>query len=190
MKKLTITLIILLSLIGCTQQQEPIKQTVNFQELVDIETTEPFIPIYDIPISEKLQEYTYELCDQYNLSYELVLAVIHTESSFIETANSGLCKGLMQISRSTGDWISEQIGIENFNPYNPEQNIAVGVWYLDYLRNYWLEQGADDETAFVLMLMSYNMGPTACRSYVKKYGLKNSYVQKVFDFKYELEKTG
>jgi len=192
-RKPIITLIIL-TLVGCSQPQEiepvPIEQPVSLQVPNEIEIVEPTIPIYDIPMSKGLQEYTYELCQYYALPYELVLAVMHTESRFIETANSGSSKGIMQISRGTGNWVSEQVGIRDFDPYDPKQNIAVGVWYLDYLRSYWWEQGCLDEDVFSLMLISYNMGPTACQNYVKKHGLESRYVDSVYKFKTKLEQGG
>ena len=190
MKKLIITLIIL-TLVGCSQPQiiepVPIEQTENLQVLNKIEIIEPSIPIYDIPMSKELQEYTYELCEYYCLPYELVLGVIHAESRFIETANSGSSKGIMQISRGTGNWVSEQVGIRDFDPYDPKQNIAVGVWYLDYLRSYWWEQGCLDEDVFSLMLISYNRGIQGCKNYIEKYGLENDYVTKVYEYKIKLE---
>lgn len=165
------------------------KQTANLR-ILNIEQNpkiEPIIPIYDIPMSPELQEYTYELCEYYCLPYELVLGVIHTESRFIETANSGSSQGIMQISRGTGNWVSEQVGIRDFDPYDPKQNIAVGVWYLDYLRSYWREQGCLNQDVFSLMLISYNRGITGCKNYVEKYGIENGYVTKVFDYKIMLE---
>jgi membrane-bound lytic murein transglycosylase MltF len=190
MKKLIITLIIL-TLTGCSQPQNiepvPIEQPANLQVLNEIEIVEPDIPIYDIPMSKELQEYTFELCREYNLSYELVLAVMHTESRFDPNADSGNSKGICQISRGTGDWVSEQAGIRDFDPYNPKHNIAVGIWYLDYLRSYWWEQGCLDQDVFSLMLISYNRGIQGCKNYVEKHGLNNDYVTKVYEYKTKLE---
>ncbi|TCX51958.1 MULTISPECIES: transglycosylase SLT domain-containing protein [unclassified Dehalobacter] len=165
-------MLLMLLLAGCTeakltQDQEAQKEVIEAQVQAMAEP-EKVYPIYDIPMPAELQKYTYDLCEEYRLSYELVLGVIYTESRFIETANSGSSQGLMQISRGTGGWVSEEVRIRDFDPFDPRQNIAVGVWYLNYLRDYWSNHGYSDEDTFSLMLISYNRGITGCKEYVKK----------------------
>lgn len=182
-----ILILVLIVLTGCTQPE--IAQTlpeIAESEIVEQESVKVY-PVYDIPMTEDLQQYTFDLCQEYNLSYELVLGVIHTESRFIETADSGSSRGIMQISRGTGDWVSEEVGIRDFDPYDPKQNITVGIYYLAYLRDYWTEQGYSDEDAFPRMLISYNRGVQGCKKYIEKYGIDNSYVDKVYELKIELE---
>lgn len=187
MKKLIITLIIL-TLVGCSQPQAiepvPIKQTVNPQVLNEIEIAEPSIPIYDIPMSAELQGYTYELCKYYALPYELVLAVIHTESRFDPNADSGSSKGLMQLNTNTYPALAKELGLE-IDPMNSVDNVTAGIYYLAKLRDAW--QGYSDEEVFSLMLISYNRGVQGCKDYVRKYGLDNIYVTKVYEYKIKLE---
>ena len=62
--------------------------------------------------------------------------------------------GLMQIMPETGEWIAGKIGIEDFNAEmleDPEVNIEMGVWYLDYLA-----ERFDGETDTVIA--AYNAG--------------------------------
>ena len=196
MKKLIFPILLMLLMLllsGCTEEKLAQAQEAQTREVVEITAPvepEKVYPIYDIAMSAELQKYTYDICEEYRLSYELVLGVIYTESRFIETANSASSQGLMQISRGTGGWVSEEVGIRAFDPFAPRQNIAVGVWYLNYLRDYWTSQGYSDEDTFNLMLISYNRGITGCREYVKKYGLDNEYVEKVYKFKTDLEQGG
>ena len=82
-----------------------------------------------------------DLVNEYSEKYEvdplLVLSVIKAESNFNKNAisNKG-AKGLMQIMDSTGEWISETLGIEDFSSeklLNPEVNVEFGCWYLNNL---------------------------------------------------------
>ncbi len=189
-KKLVFPMIFTLLLAGCAGPNIDRTQVAQARKVIDTGApvgTKKDYPIYDIAMPPELQQYTYDLCEEYRLSYELVLGVIHTESMFVETADSGSSRGLMQISRGTGGWVSREAGITDFDPYNPRQNIAVGVWYLNYLRDYWTGLGCSDEDTFNLMLISYNRGIAGCREYVQAHGLENEYVDKVYKFKTELE---
>src|SRR5690606_36348654 len=65
------------------------KPIENNAETVEI-MTEEIIPevveqeiiYYDIPLSEELQKFTYETCQEYDIEYELALAVMQLESDF------------------------------------------------------------------------------------------------------------
>lgn len=81
----------------------------------------------------------------------LVAAVIHTESEFDPDARSDQnAYGLMQILPETAEAISRQSGIRG-DFRDPQVNIRMGVWYLDYLK----ERYAGSER---LMLAAYNAG--------------------------------
>lgn len=74
--------------------------------------------------------------DKYDIPYELLAAVIYTESGFDEKAASGAgAVGLMQLMPSTAEEIAWRLGVE----YNedmltdPETNISYGSFYLRYL---------------------------------------------------------
>lgn len=141
--------------------------------------------IYDIPMSGQLQHYTYDLCQSHNLSFELVLGVIHTESRFDPKADSGSSKGLMQLNINTYPALANELNLDHFDPINPVDNITAGVYYLAKLRDTW--QGYSDEEVFSLMLISYNRGIQGCKKYVEKYGTENDYVTKVYEYKIMLE---
>lgn len=149
-----------------------------------------YFPVYDIPMDYELQKHTYQVCQKYNMSYELVLAVINKESSFRVNAVNKNSKGLMQLNSDTYPWIAKELGIDNFDPFNSKHNIRAGVWYLDYIRDYWLAEGYGDEDVFSLMLISYNRGINGCKQYISKYGLDNEYVNDIFDYKIYLEQKG
>lgn len=107
---------------------------------------------YIFPYEHKA--YVDKYSSEYNLDPLLVLSIMKTESGFNEKSESNKgAKGLMQIMDSTGTWISEEVGIYFFYPnmlYEPELNIRFGCWYLNNLR----EEFVDLD----LILAAYNAG--------------------------------
>lgn len=88
------------------------------------------------PYIELIEKYSQE----YGVEKELVAAVIKAESGFRSDAQSHAdAKGLMQITTDTGEWIANRLGedYDDENLYDPETNIRYGVYYLDYLINYY-----------------------------------------------------
>lgn len=194
MKAVIFILIILLTG-GCAAdnsvKEKTVVETTNIaQEIVIQEKEEEMkFPFYDIPMSYELQEYTFELCQEYDIAYELALGVIYVESRFKPDAKGASSIGLMQLNKNTYPWIAGELEINNFDPYNAKQNIHAGIYYLDYLRGYWIDKGYTDESAFSLMLISYNMGVSNCSKYVSKHGLDYGYVDKVYEYKTHLEQS-
>ena len=74
-----------------------------------------------------------------NLDPCLVMAVLKTESNFIEDAHSGKASGLMQLTDDTAYWVAERIGMDarNINLMNPRDNIKLGCYYMRYLIDYY-----------------------------------------------------
>ena len=87
---------------------------------------------------EDLKVYTRDLCEEYDVEYSRVLAIIWNASRFDASAtgyNSNGTKdyGLMQLNDVTFDFLNENIGIESMDElYNPETNILAGVTLLSY----------------------------------------------------------
>lgn len=79
--------------------------------------------------------------EKYNIDPFLIMSVIKAESNFKTDAVSNKnATGLMQITPSTAQWAAEQMGLEAFNKADlekPEINIQLGVWYVDYLLDYY-----------------------------------------------------
>lgn len=89
-----------------------------------------------------------------NLDPYFVLSVIMAESGFRTDATSHKnAMGLMQITEDTGQWIAEQMGLDDYTSdklYNDEYNIKMGCWYLNNLR----EEFGDVD----LFVAAYNAG--------------------------------
>ena len=110
------------------------------------------------------------------LDWELILAVIHTESGYYNFARSHVnALGLMQVLPSTGAEVAEQLGIEwngEATLFDPTRNIEIGSYYLGKL----YERYRDRDRA----LASYNWGPTAiARRLSRGKPLPVRYVRKV-----------
>ena len=117
--------------------------------------------------------YTWGLCEEYRVPYDVVKAVIHTESSWKHKAvsKSGAI-GLMQVKPSTSFAEFETPGSELYDPY---VNITVGVKYLARLH----ERFKDWNTT----LTAYSHGPTATVGFADAYIADNFYVKRVLSYK-------
>ena len=113
--------------------------------------------------------YINALCDEYGVDYEMVKAVIQTESSWDHKAVSiSDARGLMQIKPSTAKSEFRTPGKDLYDPY---VNITVGVKYLRQLH----DRFGDWNTA----LTGYSHGPTITDTYSKNYINSNFYVKKI-----------
>jgi len=77
---------------------------------------------------------------KYGIDPNWAISIMREESHFNPTILSrSKAHGLMQILPSTGKWIAGKLGIKGkFSPdslWNPDRNIAFGIWYLGYLRD-------------------------------------------------------
>lgn len=87
-----------------------------------------------------------------NVDYELIQAVVWTESKYRpEAVSSAGAVGLMQLMPATAQWCADVLGIEyqENNLTEPSYNIRLGVFYLNYLL-----QRFDEKDA----LAAYNAG--------------------------------
>ena len=93
----------------------------------------------------------------------VIEALIFTESSFREKAISPKgAMGLMQLMPDTIDWLYSK-GYEIDDPFDPESNISLGVYYFEYL----LKKFNYDYKAAII---SYNTGPYADSSVKNLHG--------------------
>lgn len=102
---------------------------------------------------------------RWDLPPALVLAIMHTESSFNPMARSAIpAFGLMQIvPQSAGRDVTEFLtGRQQLlSPdylYNPKQNIEAGSVYLHMLYNRYFDGVADEKSRWYLSIAAYNTG--------------------------------
>ena len=115
--------------------------------------------------------YIEALCWEYGVDYEMVKAVIQTESSWNHKAvsTSGAI-GLMQVLPSTAMSEFQTPKEDLFDPY---VNVTVGIKYLSKL-----DEHFDDLES---TLTAYSHGPTVTRKYSSRYISNNIYVKRVLN---------
>ena len=115
------------TLLSKAEPLEHENDTLPAELLTDNEESEVApVQLYDIPLSAELQQDIRELAERYEVSYELVLAVIMTESSGKADAvgDGGASVGLMQIQPK---WYSELIAETGLSVDKPIENVELGI---------------------------------------------------------------
>ena len=108
------------------------------------------------------------LAEEYDVNYNLIKAVITTESSWNVKARSRVkALGLMQIMKAC----ATDFKTPHSEMYDPYVNVTIGTMYLSKL----LKQFPDVETA----LVAYNEGPRHAKKYKDEYIYNSNYVTKV-----------
>ncbi len=111
--------------------------------------------LYEVLFPLQYKDIIDEYSSEYDIDAYLMMAMINTESDFDKEAVSPVgAKGLMQLTESTAKWIAEIVGDTDFvvdDLYDPETNIKMGSWYINYLKEKF------DTTE--LVLAAYNAGP-------------------------------
>lgn len=117
----------------------------------DAETKVEEVKYYDIPLSNDLQDYIFELSENRGLDPAIIIGIIYRESGYDSGAigDSGNSLGLMQIQpRWNGERMNELGCPDLLDPY---QNVAVGIdCFADYV---------DQSGSIEWSLMAYNGGP-------------------------------
>ena len=144
----------------------------EFSFMCPVETTEqqtepPFDGYEGIPMDRSLQVQIKELCDQYQISFELIMAVIKTESNFHTDSigDDGRSIGLMQIQPEWWQGTADDYGLDI---YEPIDNVELGIIILEaHLEN----QNGDLNKA----LKKYNTGNPDAESNVYVDAVMDSY---------------
>lgn len=135
--------------------------TIDFEIVAwEPEEADEEIEYYDVPLDEDIQEHIFATCEEYDVSPEIVIAVIERESQFDSATigDNGKSVGLMQIQSRWHQERMDRLGCNDLA--DPFQNITVGVDYLAEL------QANDPDVYWVLM--AYNGGPSYANKMAKK----------------------
>lgn len=138
--------------------------------------TEVFL--FDIPLSDSLQRYIYEICADEGVPVTLALAMIEHESGFNpEVISSTDDYGLMQINAINHEWLEEKYRVADF--LNPYQNAFCGITIIGS----YIEKYGDYGKA----LMAYNMGDYGAQKSWENGVTSSSYSTTILDLmqKYE-----
>ena len=124
-----------------------------YKSNVLVDTADVFL--FDVPLSDSLQRYIYEICADENVPITLVMAMIEHESRFNpEVVSSTDDYGLMQINEVNHEWLEEDFRCADM--LNPYQNVFCGIKIIaKYIEKY--------EGDYGKALMAYNMGDYGAR---------------------------
>ena len=146
---------------------------------------------HDIPLSEDIQKYAYNKCQESGIDYYIFLSLMRKESSFNPEAVSKTNDyGLCQINKINHNWMRKVFG-SDWDPLNPYDSIDASIFMLsEYTKDY----NCDN---YNVLLMNYNMGhgnavecfnsgiysskySRAIMDYAKEYGYSGDGKVKVF----------
>lgn len=120
--------------------------------------------LYPFPFAELIETWASER----QLNPLLVTALIRQESRFEPQIRSVVgATGLMQVMPDTADWILSQSDITISSLEDPNDNINLGTWYLDYTHREY-----DNHSLFAVA--SYNAGPGAVADWIAEGGFADA----------------
>ncbi|MEG3435879.1 transglycosylase SLT domain-containing protein [Pannus brasiliensis CCIBt3594] len=97
----------------------------------------------------------------------LVTSLIRQESRFEKEIRSPVgAVGLMQIMPDTGKYIAGNTGTKSYSLTDPEDNIMMGTWYLDYTHD---KYGGNS----LFAVASYNAGPGAVSRWKERFSFSD-----------------
>lgn len=155
-------------------QTEPIPEETETpieeipEESTPVNTDRPII--YDCTLSDDLQQYIYDKCNEYGVEYQFIMAIIKTESGFNTGATNGSCVGLMQLNSYYNSGTASALGVDLWDPYG---NVTVGIHHVaDLLSRYSMSDA----------LICYNYGEYGAQGYL---GGSTNYSRTVMSRYYE-----
>ena len=166
MKQIFITILLaaVLTIPFIPPPEEPETYATEQTGVIEEQDFEP----WDIPLSDNLQQHIHSLCEKYDVSYAMVIAMIDVESGFNSKAVSSTNDyGLMQINA-----INHKENTDYLDPYD---NVEQGIKALHRLAKKYNE--AD------LVLMCWNCGETGAKKLWKQGIYSTEYSEKVIEKK-------
>ena len=135
------------------------------------QTNEYWQSLFPIPFEEIILRWA----RQRKINPLLVTSLIRQESRFEpEIGSSAGALGLMQVIPPTAANVARQIGLQNYSLKNPEDNVNIGTFYLDFTHRKYNNNS-------MLAIASYNAGPHRVAQWVSRYGLQDvdEFVEKI-----------
>ncbi len=123
------------------------------------QTPEYWHALFPFPFTETILSWS----QQRQLNPLLVTSLIRQESRFEpEIKSPAGAVGLMQVMPATGEFVAQQIDLKDYSLTNPNNNVNLGTWYLDYTHREYSNNS-------LLAVASYNAGPGNVTQWMKKY---------------------
>jgi soluble lytic murein transglycosylase len=130
-----------------------------------------WLGVYPFPYAGLIQSWS----SQRQLNPLLVTSLMRQESRFeAKIRSSAGAAGLMQVMPATAEWIKGQAGMAGYDLNNPNDNINLGTWYLDYTHN-------EYENHSLFAVASYNAGPGNVAQWINRGGFADAdeFVEKI-----------
>ncbi len=144
----------------------------DIQQWQDLrQTNEYWQSLFPIPFDETILRWS----QQRQINPMLVSALIRQESRFEpEIKSFAGALGLMQVMPATGQEVARQIGLQDYSLTNPEDNVNIGTFYLDFTHRKY-------DNNSMLAVASYNAGPNRVAQWVSRYGMNDAdeFVEKI-----------
>lgn len=154
------------------------------EKVMETETLKPidFVYVEFINLSEEDQLTVFNICQEYDISYTLVLSLIEHEcgedcdTKQISASNDW---GAMQINQCNHEWLESEFGVIDF--LDLEDNVNAGCFILKTLFDKY--DGNDSQ-----VLMAYNMGERGASALWEKGITSSKYSEAILEREYEVSK--
>ena len=175
--------------VACTEREEAAPEAGRYVEAVETAAVMP-VPAAqepqdrqlgpcedtylrdDIPMSYELQAMLYGACLEFEVPYELALAVIEQETNFRNvTGDDGASEGYMQVQQRFHKDRMDELGVTDL--MDPESNFRVACHYLRDL----FDRYGDTHK----VLMAYNAGPSGAAKLWSEGIMTSSYSRSVME---------
>ena len=127
--------------------------------------------LYPFPYLETIVKWS----NKRQLNTVLVTALIRQESRFMPKIKSVVgATGLMQIMPETGEETAKKINLVSYDLENVNDNVNLGTYYFDFTHKEYKNNS-------MLAVASYNAGPNAVGSWLKRFGFNDAdaFVEKI-----------
>ncbi len=127
--------------------------------------------LYPFPYLETIVKWS----NKRELNTVLVTALIRQESRFMPKIKSVVgATGLMQIMPETGEEAAKKINLVSYDLENVNDNVNLGTYYFDFTHKEYKNNS-------MLAVASYNAGPNAVSSWLKRFGFNDAdaFVEKI-----------
>lgn len=158
-------------------ERAEMNRETEFSSVVETEAEEPTEAesLYNVPLSEDLQLFIINLCEEKHIEPALVFAVIAKESGYNAAAcgDNGNSHGLMQIQPRWNRDVMDRLGCADL--FDPYQNVTVGIEILSEKLSKYGDVGK--------ALTAYNAGDGGAWNYYFSQGVTASpYAQTVMAY--------
>lgn len=174
------------------------KNNTILRNVVNLELKDEESIFYDIPLTRQQQLYIFETCKEFNVNYKVFLGMLQLESNFktdlvsYNKNNNGILlskdRGISQINNRYEHWYAQLAGLEEWDVFDFEDCIRMGVAGLAYYVDYWRDSVGDEKELYIRAMNMYNMGEFGFLSYERNTGMISRYYDRiVFNHKSKLE---